>query len=46
MEIKILKNKVEGLAKVVEINSNGSVSITTSESEDENELEKEEVNLD
>ena len=46
MEIKILKNKVEGLEKVIEINSNGSVSITTSESEDENELEKEEVNLD
>ena len=46
IEIQILTNKVEGLKKVIEINSNGSVSITTSESEDENELEKEEVNLD
>ena len=46
MEIKILTNQVEGLEKVIEINSNGSMSITTSESEDENELEKEEVNLD
>ena len=46
MEIKILKNKVEGLEKVIEINSNDNVSITTSESEDENEMEKEEVNLD
>ena len=46
MEIKILKNKVEGLEKVIEINSNDNVSITNSETEDGNELEKEEVNLD
>ena len=46
MEIQILKNKVEGLEKVIEINSNDNVSITNSETEDGNELEKEEVNLD
>ena len=46
IEIQILTNKVEGLEKVIEINSNDNVSITTSESEDENELEKEQVHLD
>ena len=46
MEIKILKNKVEGLEKAVEINSNGYVSTTTSDSEDVNEIGKEEINLD
>ena len=43
---RYFKNKVEGLEKVIEINSNDNVSNTTSESEDENEMEKEEVNLD
>ncbi len=45
-EIKILKTKVEGLEKAVEINSNGFVSTTTSDSEDVNEIGKEEINLD
>ena len=45
-ENEILKRKVEGLEKILEIKSNGHVSITTSEMDDEKELEKEEVNLD